>query len=924
MPAPSQTTVPNSKLIFSQIRKDVAQYEQILAGIKSPTEKHEKDVKDINIKLAAAWDRVFRIQNLSERLKVQEEIQGYASELERLEINHKASLAASQTEYERRYDAIVREACATLAPSISAGLGSPDSHRSTDPPPASNGTGQNGPVELQVPKQPPSAELGSTEVEAVQDAETRKRKRDSDSLDQESERANVKRQRSSTGKKSVQFDEVFQDGKAPIKHIIVQWPPERKSWYIIRCEEHDLNFKDNPLSGGAAHLRGRKHGKKSDFNAVVEAFGIEVLGCDESLTERNNAESRDAFKNGYEHPDPVGTTRAGDELNFSQQGAREGKKDEAKTRNGRGGQGAISRSGHSRQHKTAQEAIDPKYGNVYLVYWKMSKQWLAALLLPMGKLEDVGIPGSIRDLGLLEDLPQCYAYDSQNETYSWNEGYEDGGPKAPLRQFPVMFFDGSPFPSKSSVAWVSATDLQDYNTDAKNLIEHNQLVLDYLEQRKTLGKPNTVPKVKAGDIINLDSDDDQVHILGSPVSAPSQHQKSEVSPRTAMKTPPVDSHIIHEEASTIAAMQTTADGQSLEESQGQCPEDSSNVADLMYEELAPDTNEITNTTAPSAECSPGGGQNNGEHVSPALTTEKAQTVQPPPGPNNAPRGSLGGLEVAEVALLALDMVNEPCTVQGPLTNTICGAQDLSSSTTSRIHKPAAYQVASMRTPTQQSAELVAGQESQLNGTPRMNATTSPPTIVNLPQPGFSRKPNQAPYAQLPPIRPLEESTTAQGTYWPNRASVSVSSADSPNVWSNAPAGNVPTLPLFGVLMPPESLVPPAPPTLPANPASSVPPPSYRSLVEQAQADDARQRQNWLTNFPPALVDQLKRGSQMVGRELHLKNFINSEGDFVCPFCLKVCARLAVFCKHMIQRCAAARSPLQTGPYRAFTVQPALA
>lgn len=40
-------------------------------------------------------------------------------------------------------------------------------------------------------------------------------------------------------------------------------------------------------------------------------------------------------------------------------------------------------------------------------------------------------------------------------------------------EFPVMFFDGSPFSSWSSVALVSAEELQTYEASAHNLIVYS-------------------------------------------------------------------------------------------------------------------------------------------------------------------------------------------------------------------------------------------------------------------------------------------------------------------------------------------------------------------------------------------------------------------------------------------------------------------
>ncbi|KAM0554144.1 hypothetical protein ACHAPJ_006943 [Fusarium lateritium] len=308
--------------------------------------------------------------------------------------------------------------------------------------------------------------------QVAQNTITRNRRRRSlDIFDQQKGHRPAPAKRRKTIRRSVHFDEVFQNGNAPTKHVIVQWPLEQGSWYILRCEEHNFNFKDNPLLGAAAHIRSKKHGKKSsDYNSVVDLMGVEVLGCDEISVEKNNIAAREAFKRGYEHASTQSGQVPGDIAPAQGKGG---------TRDQRG------------QYGTSQAVADLEGGQIYRVYWKLSKQWLAALLLPMHDLQDVGVLESIESLGLLKDLPQCYAYDHRSKVFSWKDGYEDNGPRVSARKFPVMFFDGSPFPSKSSVAWVSADNLEIYDASAQGLIEHSQQVLQYLESRQKADEART-------------------------------------------------------------------------------------------------------------------------------------------------------------------------------------------------------------------------------------------------------------------------------------------------------------------------------------------------------------------------------------------------------------------------------------------------
>ncbi|KAF4983517.1 hypothetical protein FDECE_17288 [Fusarium decemcellulare] len=96
--------------------------------------------------------------------------------------------------------------------------------------------------------------------------------------------------------KSVSFDDVFQGGEAPVKHIIAQPPKGDKRWFILRCNEHNHNFKHPPFRGAKAHLESRLHGclSKVSNELIIECFGIEVLNCNDELAKKNNSASSGA------------------------------------------------------------------------------------------------------------------------------------------------------------------------------------------------------------------------------------------------------------------------------------------------------------------------------------------------------------------------------------------------------------------------------------------------------------------------------------------------------------------------------------------------------------------------------------------------------------------------------------------------------
>ncbi|RSL79573.1 hypothetical protein CDV31_017196, partial [Fusarium ambrosium] len=91
--------------------------------------------------------------------------------------------------------------------------------------------------------------------------------------------------------RAVSFDEVFQDGKAAVKRVIIRFPDvEEGSWYILRCHEHEAEFAGPTFRGARAHLRSEKHGRlTSPRNAlIIGHFGVEVLNCNAELAEKNN------------------------------------------------------------------------------------------------------------------------------------------------------------------------------------------------------------------------------------------------------------------------------------------------------------------------------------------------------------------------------------------------------------------------------------------------------------------------------------------------------------------------------------------------------------------------------------------------------------------------------------------------------------
>src|ERR1700709_1412728 len=54
--------------------------------------------------------------------------------------------------------------------------------------------------------------------------------------------------------RTIDFQDVFQSGRADHKHTIVEFPKDADKWYILRCDVHKMHFGQSPILGAAKHL----------------------------------------------------------------------------------------------------------------------------------------------------------------------------------------------------------------------------------------------------------------------------------------------------------------------------------------------------------------------------------------------------------------------------------------------------------------------------------------------------------------------------------------------------------------------------------------------------------------------------------------------------------------------------------------------
>ncbi|KIL86169.1 hypothetical protein FAVG1_10565 [Fusarium avenaceum] len=255
--------------------------------------------------------------------------------------------------------------------------------------------------------------------------------------------------------RTIEFDEVYQNGNAEAKHIIVKY---HQDWYIVECKKHRMPFLKQTMKAAGKHLSSGKHGMENPGHAgTIWELGTHVLNCTEELAMMNNEVAERQSYDQIGLPDSrvssIDTTPVTHNLY---------------TRSSQGISG-----------------IDPKPGEVYTAYWKSGKKWYAALILPWGSFGRFGWNMSLQSTELIRTVPKCYSLDPNNPqiTPEWAEAYRPNGPLYTRREYPVMYFDKPVFPGKYSMAWVAAADLQHYDPQAKH-IPYRDVVNGFIQDQR--------------------------------------------------------------------------------------------------------------------------------------------------------------------------------------------------------------------------------------------------------------------------------------------------------------------------------------------------------------------------------------------------------------------------------------------------------
>ncbi|KAM6516657.1 hypothetical protein FALCPG4_014835 [Fusarium falciforme] len=129
-----------------------------------------------------------------------------------------------------------------------------------------------------------------------------------------------------------------------------------------------------------------------------------------------------------------------------------------------------------RRQRASKSVLKPIPNEVYVAYWSMSKSWFAVLIVPFEDIEK---------FGLSESIPACYDYNEHTGQVDWKRGYEDGGPLAVYREFPVIFFEETRDFDKGTLGWVAAKDIRDFNDNGSqaSLIPNYDLVRTFIRNR---------------------------------------------------------------------------------------------------------------------------------------------------------------------------------------------------------------------------------------------------------------------------------------------------------------------------------------------------------------------------------------------------------------------------------------------------------
>jgi hypothetical protein len=279
--------------------------------------------------------------------------------------------------------------------------------------------------------------------------------------------------------RSIDFDHVY---NATVRDVIVEYPKHSDNYYIVYCAQHGTHFHgDNPLAGGSRHLSSKKHNQSGTHDDVIRMLGYYVKGCTHDLALMHNKAVRE---NTIEE-----MARLAQKKYFGR-GRKRRREDDLDSSEENSALRDGSTAPPHRSNRRSEGILDPVVGEVYLVYWEGDRRWYAGVVLSANEHDQPPIsptttsycPPSLSNTELLDaEKPACYTYDDKSRICGWAPGFEDGGPRALEREFPVMFFDHDKFPDSCQTAWIQPRSLKVFDDVPKDT-PFVKLVQDYLEE----------------------------------------------------------------------------------------------------------------------------------------------------------------------------------------------------------------------------------------------------------------------------------------------------------------------------------------------------------------------------------------------------------------------------------------------------------
>ncbi|KAJ0162318.1 hypothetical protein CTA2_4760 [Colletotrichum tanaceti] len=302
-------------------------------------------------------------------------------------------------------------------------------------------------------------------------------KRQSDASDVSARDADFKRTRLDTPQpiapRTITFQEVYQDGKAEFKHNIVKYDDV---FYILRCDEHGVHFKQNALAAAAKHLHGASHGhQKKEHKLAVETIGFHVVDCTEELAALNNACVRQAFENGYKPLNQLhGPKSGGKRHSISmpavvdaavdrvssvsqspfqapvQAAALENVTEQDETEHGH--QQDIKQDNKQEDSMPTKDMLNPKAGELYHARWPRSSKVYIVMVLGWTDLRMCGWEAKLSETQLYDKKirPSCYTYNDDGIA-GWASGFGDDEPRVLERDVPVLWFESK---GKTRLGWL--------------------------------------------------------------------------------------------------------------------------------------------------------------------------------------------------------------------------------------------------------------------------------------------------------------------------------------------------------------------------------------------------------------------------------------------------------------------------------------